>query len=552
MRKSIFRIIKLKVGLLLFSLAVLICPIARVTAASTSLIDIYTGIDIGADIDTEDTEVKSFLTRFHHNPTKEMSRPIIKRNFKGEILPNQYLTDKQKDILSTKRYAFRNNLLSNNRKSAYGEDDLAENLIYNRASMMRNIFDMDNANLTEAKLQVLPWSDNYWPMYKGGIAFRYADPKAEASVGFFRGILDFILNNDSKWKAYHKYVLKNPATNYINRGRIDLLSPAEKYDLLIGDESFTLTKHMWEEGRQYFSTARRVETWMGICHGWALASYMLPTPLHAITVNSVNNKYRITFYPSDIKALSSLFWANFSYDENIIGGRCALKNNDNQVKRDPISGRILNQQCFDTNPGTWHMSVVNQLGILNKSFVIDAVYDYEVWNQPMVSYKYIYFNPQTFEAYADAKSAVIPLQEYTKDKFSRFRSLKTKSVVGVKMTIVYSSESDPNHLDVNPNLGSLISVNYYYDLELDEKGAILGGEWYADSHPDFLWTTAVGVKPYTPLDMLISNRWNPITEALPANWAENARKAVNNKLPLGRIIHALIAASRGTENYFDD
>ncbi len=30
-------------------------------------------------------------------------------------------------------------------------------------------------------------------------------------------------------------------------------------------------------------------------------------------------------------------------------------------------------------------------------------------------------------------------------------------------------------------------MDYHYDLELDSSGRIVGGEWYQNRHPDFVW-----------------------------------------------------------------
>ena len=39
-----------------------------------------------------------------------------------------------------------------------------------------------------------------------------------------------------------------------------------------------------------------------------------------------------------------------------------------------------------------------------------------------------------------------------------------------------------------PHEDKLKVVTYWYDLELDEDNNIVGGEWYTNRHPDFLWT----------------------------------------------------------------
>lgn len=431
--------------------------------------------------------------------------------------------------------------------AAYLWNDLAENLVYNHNTMIRNIYEMDKAKLTEGKIDGQPWSDDYWPYYKGSIAYRYTDP----DWGKVEGRPENPPNNDDDWKYNREYVLKNPANTYLTNERINLLSPAEKYDLLIGDDTFKLTEKVWKEGERFYNSAKKVETWMGICHGWAPASFMVPRPLKSIKVISADGKYTITFYPSDIKALWSQLWANISFRASLVGGRCELKASD--IKKDPASGRILPQECFDNNPGTWHMSIVNQVGVVKKSFIIDANYDYEVWNQPVLSYKYSYFNPETSATFPDAKRAVIAIKDYKKDKFTKFRSPEAKFIVGVKMDFTYLSETFPSDKDDSPDLDAIVANTYSYDLELDEKGNILGGEWYQDAHPNFMWVPSPEVKAYTYFDKKIFTKWDPTKDSLPIEWSLLAKRSVDEAtLPLGRILYALTAASRGSTEYFEE
>jgi hypothetical protein len=111
---------------------------------------------------------------------------------------------------------------------------------------------------------------------------------------------------------------------------------------------------MWEEGQNYNTLTGDVAPWMGICHGWAVASISMERPLHAVKVKSWNDQYTLTFFPSDIKALSSLFWANSHFPQKMIGGRCQVK--ASQLQIDPETRRPLdNPNCLG-NPGTWHIA----------------------------------------------------------------------------------------------------------------------------------------------------------------------------------------------------
>ena len=83
-----------------------------------------------------------------------------------------------------------------------------------------------------------------------------------------------------------------------------------------------------------------------------------------------------------------------------IGGRCNVSENpenddDEKVKIDEETGRVLDPKCFDTNPGTWHTVITNKIGRYNESFIMDATFDAEVWNQPVYSYDVQYYHPRT-------------------------------------------------------------------------------------------------------------------------------------------------------------
>lgn len=392
----------------------------------------------------------------------------------------------------------------------------------------RQLGDMENADLRKATLDESPWSDDYWAMYKGVLGARYADP-------------DFPESKD--WQENYDYVRDTPAATILASGntkQINQLSPAEKYDALIGDSNETLTKKMWQEGKHYYDRNGHVETWMGICHGWAPAAYMLDRPIKAITVKTPAG-IPITFYPSDIKSLASLLWANAASPTRFIGGRC----NDKEPSSDPATGRLTASQCFDTNPGAWHTAVVNQIGVARRSKVLDVTFDYEVWNQPIYSYEYRYFNPQTNRQVNSLAEATVALDNYSNDKFSQWRSAQTHSVVGIVMRLSYVVETSPNHRETDSaRYDSIQKVTYYYDLELDAAGNIIGGEWYQNKHPDFLWTPGPDKRAVTRYDSQAGGDWQT-DEALPASWRSAAQAAASQQsAPLAAIVERLIQATR--------
>jgi hypothetical protein len=431
------------------------------------------------------------------------------------------------DAIRSKRYIEAKNQARKVKGRAGIEgNDKAEDLVDNGSKLVRSLADMEKKKLLEAKLPKTPWSDYYWALVNGQTAFRYADAAFTVS---------------SDWKKNFEYINKGKFSS------VDVLSPAEKYDLLVGDKRKTLTQTALAEGEQYYRSHGKVESWMGICHGWAPAAYMLDRPSKAVKVTAADGKTLITFYPADIKALGSLLWAKAAPGgEKFIGGRC----NDKNPKRDE-NGRVISQDCFDTNPGAWHMAVVNQIGINKRSMVLDATYDYEVWNQPIYSYTYTYFNPQTLRPVSTLKAATVDMKDFSKDKFKKYRDPRAVTVVGVSMSVTYTVETDPKPVTRDSSRNDAFNTaSYQYDLEIDAKGNIIGGEWYTNLHPDFLWTPTADAKAYTPGDvMLVQGRapakWDGMG-AMPVEWQKVAPANSQGGAPLATVVDALIEISNNS------
>ena len=419
-------------------------------------------------------------------------------------------------------------------------NDVAENLVDNgyTSSFQGNLYSMANAQLTRGNVDVQPWSSDYWAIASGILTKRYADDNFP----------------DLNWHRVASYYSRG-----FGQAATDMLSPAEKYDLLVGDSNWTLSNAQLAEGRAYAfdsnGNQRTVETWMGICHGWAPAAYMDARPRNSVYAVAANGQ-QIEFRPDDIKALSVLKWANGQAVKNeggrlvnaskFIGGRCNIK--EDQVQRDPATGAVLNDDCFDTNPGAWHKSIVNQIGVLKKSFVLDVTFDYEVWNQPVVGYSYSYFNPRTMQNTNSLRNAIEPIG-FSGDKFAGLRGRKYNAnnrpsqVVGVIMNMSYVVETTPNTRSTDSEGNDAIrNVRYVYDLELGANGEIMGGEWYEDTHPDFLWTPAAGAFAWNNEDQYVSS-YNP-GAPVPANVTRVARQASANSVPLKAIVDGLIRAAQ--------
>jgi len=210
---------------------------------------------------------------------------------------------------------------------------------------------------------------------------------------------------------------------------------------------------------------------------------MTPSPKRSIRVRAYNGG-EVTFYPSDIKALASLAWGETPPIVRFAGSRCKSFN-----PREDEVGRVTNDGCFDVNPATFHLAVVNHIGRGKRSFVLDATFDWEVWNYPIYAYHYHYFNPQTLAVSANLNGSVVRRSQYSIDKFRRYRNSEAKSFVGVAMDITYAIPTQPSRKVITKQ--TYQTVRYVYDLELNDLGEIVGGEWYSNFHPDFVWSPPV-------------------------------------------------------------
>ncbi|MBC76371.1 MAG: hypothetical protein CME64_10185 [Halobacteriovoraceae bacterium] len=402
--------------------------------------------------------------------------------------------------------------------------DRAENLV-DPQYLVKNINAMESLGLMQGRVNTQPWSDWYWPIAVGQLSFRYNDNNMMSAYSMKSPDENSVWTWVNEW---HKQSMPED---------VNLLSPSEKYDLLVGDTNYTLTKKMLQAGSYYQQNFGKVESWMGLCHGWAPASYMLPRPVKTLPV-TLDNGSVLEFLPSDLKALGTLLWANGLQSTRMVGGRC----NSSEPEKDEETGRVIDQNCFDTNPGTWHMATVSEIGKKGSPFVMDATFDYEVWNHPVLSYSYKYFNPKTYNYANTFEEGNVNLADFDEDKFKNYRSKDANSVVGIVMEVVYLIETEPQRKSYDSaTMDAKSRVQYVYDLELDEKGNIIGGEWYTDKHPDFIWTPYTGSKAnsvvdeYIAADQISLQNISRVRQLAPYASAEGQ--------PIARVVEALMKAA---------
>ena len=361
-------------------------------------------------------------------------------------------------------------------------------------SFYQSIDALDLAYGTHAQAADQAWSGSYWPFYLGSIASPYA-------VKGFDNI-DFLKN-----LTFYKRRISELKRNYdtLSAETIDQLSPSEKYDLYLADSNFSLTSAIWKSLSAHQQQVGEVASWEGSCHGWAPASAFVKRPAHLIQMESLDGKYKIPFYPDDVKALTTLLWANSSIQNETLveGERC----HTDEPNKDINTGRVTDLSCMGVNPGVWHLSIVGLIGAQKKSFVMNRANGTQIWNQPIVNYSFTYFNPVS-KVPGDLKSSLAALN-LARDDLHAFRSREARYFVGVQMSVVYTSESVATHMQKDSDAwDNLVSIDFTYELELDASRRIVGGEWawYKDmpsSYPGFMWRfESLNPLASTPVDGL--------------------------------------------------
>lgn len=325
--------------------------------------------------------------------------------------------------------------------------------------LIRNVKELDERRIRNGRTRSLPWTGSYWPMYLGLTAARYADP------GF---------PHSRNWSVNDAYVRSNPVpANGTVPSR--LLSPTEKYDLLVGDTGWSLTRWAWKQGRRYQREEGGVDAWMGLCHGWAAAARSSTLPRRDGITLTGRLGHRIHFYPGDVRALLTTAWANTPTETRFVGTRCYTENPDDN-----------DESCRDVDPGAWHLVMTHQIGMDRSGLIMDAVRDDEVWNYPISEYRFRYFHPVTWKESPKALEAAVASGDFQNDPFRRFRSPDAEFIVGVRMDVSYVIPSS-YRTGVKP-VTPVRTRSYVYDLELNSEWEIIGGEWYQRDHPDFIWT----------------------------------------------------------------
>lgn len=172
-------------------------------------------------------------------------------------------------------------------------------------------------------------------------------------------------------------------------------SPAQRFDKWMGTSGRD-NGHKWEVDnhscRMFRGEEKRsCESWWGHCNAWAASAIKDPEPRKGVTSKG------IAFGVGDQKALlteiwmesGSLFAGDTDKSTKIDGAWIADPNDRRSKKVTGWAGRTVYDAFWDVTPRAFFLILTNYVGLNKQGVVIDRFTGDEVWNHPVVGYKFL-------------------------------------------------------------------------------------------------------------------------------------------------------------------
>jgi|GEM_PF-4924201 len=400
---------------------------------------------------------------------------------------------------------------------------------FHSSDILRSIHLWDKLPLS-ATPTVIPWGGSSWPWYLGSVAFRYNE-----------GLPFFVDSFKASWalrKSFYKFKNKHPR-NYKTLEDLKQLSPAEKYDLLFDDSQRTFSHAVFSRSFYFNASGERnggeIVRWAGLCDGLAAASMQYCRPKKTVIATSLSGK-KIPFLPSDIKALASLLWqtGDVLAPSTYLGKNCPSYPETNFYKQRQDRRQGKKNTCYDLNAADFFFLLTHRTGLQKKSFALEIYPDYKKSNHALRKYSLSFFNPKTkevFEKKEDLQKALVLYKEVrAQDFWQEFRATGTHFLLGVSVTLElsdyesYASRKQTDALEDDKRK----TVSYSFDLEIDARGIVLGGEWQSTTPPDFIWADPFG-KINSGFDHLLKIKTFSLERPLPYSFKKPATQAALKK-----------------------
>lgn len=289
-------------------------------------------------------------------------------------------------------------------------------------------------------------------------------------------------------------------------------SPLQAYGKLT---NFGLKAHNWELDNHNCDKLeaelkKSCQAWWGHCNGWAAASIKEQEPRKSIDVKGK------TLSIADRKGILTELWLS-SYSINTGETDKSTKAGSwlhDHTKKDPSPAY---QAFWDISPKTFFMVFTNQIGIMKTGVVIDRHTGDEVWNQPVVGYRFMPIRSSDIKEVKEGSTSYWSVKMGVKlfwandlgieaghvskpfDIFKMTRDERgLKPVTGEVETI--SDDYEGRYLEFTLNFASEVIVSAD-GTEIIKAGRMIGeGVWehqlnskkytleqLKHSHPDFIW-----------------------------------------------------------------
>ena len=364
----------------------------------------------------------------------------------------------------------------------------------------------------------LPWAMPHMAYKTGMLATRSLDREylgrsglSEKYAYFKKRNLRSILN------------IQDPETR---QAQINLLSPAEKYDLLIGDLSQNFSNAVWAEVRQQMAQGH-VPTWLGICDGSSAASVIFREPIRSVTMPSRIEGVEVKFFVGDIKALLSFSMTTYvSQDLPIFGRRCRTSGD-----------------CVGINPASLHqillrMAQMNERREAIPYMIVDRLPNTAIWNSALLSSSIAYYDPDSSHSVSENPVAhLFDVDDYSPPPGSPGWAPGTRYLLYATSILRLSDTRTPIGFN---DLGTMkvMDLSVRYVLEFNRKHELIGGEWLTPKHPGFVWALPQDYRPRSSGDRETESfSWQGA--AVPDAAMSKVLRSSKKMQPLFRIIDAI-------------
>jgi subtilisin-like proprotein convertase family protein len=330
-------------------------------------------------------------------------------------------------------------------------------------------------------VEKMAWPADYWATYKDSANHRWQGQGIYSPLEKY----DLAFNDWTPPVDFDRLIPFQSCGQEFDADYYDKLGPAARF--WSNTKGNKARRDRWDN---YDECEEAIETWWGLCHAWVPAAILEAEPQKAVTYNNV------TFEVSDIKALFMMMYDRST--TKFLGRRCNLRNDE--IERDE-NGRIKQDECRDTNPGSMHLILTNLLGRDKRAFAEDRTMGYQVWNQPVIGYEVDLLEEISLEQALD----LLDPDRTTCTGGTYCYNEDAKKFYEVSIDVDYITESPPSKDPMIPRVGQFTRTDtYHYILECENDDEIIGGEWIAaqvtafpdritwppdsqTNHTDFLW-----------------------------------------------------------------